>query len=241
MAVTVWEHQIFETAILFWQRVHLRESKVLCLVFLLSSLGSPDCPKFEKRRLVCSLVREFASMDVVPTRGKKSRYGSNLNAQLKSSAPPTARPMARSGGSKLEVLEVRPRLSKLKKSKSKKSAGIAIPKPLNTPSQALEHNGQDPTINIIAAAGGTGWGAEVEAAQAAAAAAAEQKNKQEAEKNAREGKTAGGTVWGATTSSPAQPDPEPRRGRGLADYNPFERRPVRNPAVVVSWALLLCC
>ena len=164
-------------------------------------------------------------MDIVSTRSaKKSRYtGSNLNAQLKSATRPPRR-LARSGNVSLEVLEVRPRLSKLKKSKKT----TAVPKPLNTPSQSHVHNGQDPTIDLLAKAGGTGWGADVEKKQEEAAAAAASASQTTAA--GASGRTPGEGPWAA----PA-PAPEPQRQRrGLSDFNPFDRTSLRTrqPSVV---------
>ena len=163
---------------------------------------------------------------------KKSRFaGTNLNAQLKPTTRRAPR-LARSGSTKLEVLEVRPRLSKLKKKSKKKTA--AIPKPLNTPSQSHAHNGQDPTINIIAQAGGAGWGQDVKAdnTNAQKEAAAAQPAKPDAASSTSQ---QGASAWAAPAPA-AQAQPE-RPRRGLSDFNPFDRSRNRQPAVVSDCAV----
>jgi hypothetical protein len=172
------------------------------------------------------------------TKTKKTRYAvSNLNAlEVKPTAP--QRLQTRSGSAKLEVLEVRQRVGKLKKSKK---ADVAVPKPLNTPSLSHEHNGQDPTIDIIATAGGTGWGQGVEAANNSAAPEKQQRGLKAAAEapTAQTHQTTGpwaapGTTTGGAPAAAAAP---PKR-RGLSDFNPFERITGRNTIGVV---VRRCC
>jgi hypothetical protein len=172
---------------------------------------------------------------------KKSKYtGTNLNAEFKAPARPAPR-LASKGSTKLEVLDVRAHsVSTLKKA----AKPLAVPKPLNTPSQAHAHNGQDPTIDIIAKAGGTGWGADVDNAnrEAAAQAAAESELAAVAAANAAAAHAAAGGGPGPWAAPSGAPQPE-RPRRGLSDFNPFDRTAnrARQPSVVSARPRALRC
>ena len=163
-------------------------------------------------------------MESLSKASKKSRHvGSNLNQALKASKGPTRR-LARSGGTTFEILELR--------RGSKKSASIALPKPLNTPSQLNLHNGQDPTINIIAKAGGTGWGNNVDSTKETS------KTDGDASGSAVKPRAgSSGTPWGASAPATAAEPEQPASGRDLSDHSLFSGS--RQRAVVVRFALCL--